>query len=395
MVELSQTAILVVAAGSGQRAGGGVPKQYRLLAGMPVLARTLRIFARFGFGTIVPVIGSGQDTEFEQVLTALTPEERRRIAPPVLGGTTRQGSVLNGLLALEQNRFEHVLIHDGARALSPISLIHNIISSLKAHKNVIPALTIIDTVKQVSADGTIITTHDRNALRTVQTPQAFEFKTILAAHKRADLEQVQGLTDDAAIMEWAGIPVQTIEGHDENIKITTEADFAKAERMILKSLEDIRVGQGYDVHSFEPGDHVWLGGVKIPHSHKLNGHSDSDVLLHAMTDAILGALGDGDIGVHFPPSEEQWRGAPSKLFLQDAMARLLKRGGILAHLDGTLVCEAPKIGPHREAMRAEIAAITGISLDRVGLKATTAEKLGFVGRREGIEAYATATIRLP
>jgi len=395
MTKYQEIAVLVVAAGSGQRAGGGIPKQFRPVGGMPVLARTLKALCVFDFKSIVPVIGDQQEAVYYQALQFLAPEQRSKIGAPVVGGESRQQSVLQGLKALEFLQPKYVLIHDGARAFTPSSLIEAVVTALDKHDSVVPALPIIDTVKQIAPSHEIVATLDRAALRTVQTPQGFVYQTILAAHKAAAAENIQNLTDDASVAEWAGQKVFVIDGAPENIKITTVEDFAASERMILRSLDDIRVGQGYDVHSFEPGDHIWLGGIKIPHSSKLNGHSDSDVLLHALTDAILGALGDGDIGVHFPPSEEKWRGVASKIFLADAVARVHARGGIIAHLDGTLVCEAPKIGPHREAMRAEIASIAGISLDRVGLKATTSEKLGFVGRGEGIVAYATATVRLP
>ena len=395
MTKYHEIAVLVVAAGSGQRAGGGIPKQFRPIGGMPVLARTLKAFCDFGFKSIIPVIGDQQDAAFYQAIQFLTAEQRAQISAPVIGGASRQQSVLQGLKALQASQPQYVLIHDGARAFTPASLIEGVAAALNQHTGVIPALAIIDTVKQVTPSGQIVSTLDRATLRTVQTPQGFKYQTILAAHQAATDHNIQNLTDDASVAEWAGQQVFVIDGAPENIKITTPEDFAAAERMILRSLDDIRVGQGYDVHSFEPGDHIWLGGIKIPHSAKLNGHSDSDVLLHAITDAILGALGDGDIGVHFPPSQEKWRGVASKIFLADAVARVHTRGGMIAHLDGTLVCEAPKIGPHREAMRAEIASIAGIALDRVGLKATTSEKLGFVGRGEGIVAYATATVRLP
>lgn len=392
---LDDIAVVVVAAGSGSRAGGALPKQYRILAGMPLLARTLKLFCKAGFGRIVPVIGAGQEPDFAKVLEALTAAERNCVMAPVIGAETRQASVLNGLTALRSAAPTYVLIHDGARALTPPALICAIIDELRHEPNLIPALEIVETVKKIEASGAIVATIERGSLRAAQTPQAFRFSDIFSAHQHAAAQAIQGLTDDASLLEWAGQKVRVVEGAAENIKITHSADFLIAERMIMNSLNDIRVGHGYDVHSFEPGDHVWLGGVKIPHKAKLNGHSDADVLLHALTDAILGALGDGDIGVHFPPSEEKWRGAASSVFLQDAVRRVQARGGMIAHLDGTLICEAPKIGPHREAMRARIAEIAGLSLDRVGLKATTSEKIGFVGREEGIVAYGVATVRLP
>ncbi len=241
----------------------------------------------------------------------------------------------------------------------------------------------------------MIATPPRARLRAVQTPQAFRFGLILAAHRRAAAAGLTDLTDDAAVAEWAGHKVNVFAGETSNMKITDAQDLALAEARLLGRLADIRTGQGYDVHAFGPGDHIWLGGLKIPHERGLMGHSDADVLLHAITDALLGALAEGDIGSHFPPSDPQWRGAPSKIFLEAAAAKVRARGGVVAHLDATIVCEAPKIGPHRDAIRESIAKIAGISPDRVALKATTSEGLGFTGRNEGIAALALATIRLP
>jgi 2-C-methyl-D-erythritol 4-phosphate cytidylyltransferase/2-C-methyl-D-erythritol 2,4-cyclodiphosphate synthase len=387
---------IVVAAGAGLRAGGGLPKQYRLLGGKPLLARTLEVFARnLRIAQVVPVIGAGQEALFADVLAALPEELQPRIGAPVIGGETRQASVHCGLQALRAKSPSHVLIHDAARALIPPALIDATINAVLKYGAVIPGLKVVDTVKHVDADNIIHSTLERGALRLVQTPQAFDFAAIAEAHARARAEHIIGLTDDAAVAEWAGIKVHVIEGAAENIKITTHGDFQLAESKLMQACWDIRIGQGYDVHAFVPGDYVWLGGVKIPHVARLSGHSDADVLLHAMVDAILGALGDGDIGVHFPPSDPKWRGAASRLFLEDAVARVAARGGFIAHLDGSIICEGPKIGPYREEIRAKIAEIAGISLDRVGLKATTSEKLGFLGRSEGIAAFATATVRLP
>jgi 2-C-methyl-D-erythritol 4-phosphate cytidylyltransferase/2-C-methyl-D-erythritol 2,4-cyclodiphosphate synthase len=229
----------------------------------------------------------------------------------------------------------------------------------------------------------------------VQTPQSFRFDLIADAHRRAARERVADLTDDAAVAEWAGAAVHIFEGEAANMKVTTMRDLAEAEARLFNEAGDVRVGQGFDVHAFVAGDHVWLGGVRIPHSLALTGHSDADVALHALTDALLGAIGEGDIGAHFPPSDPQWRGAESRLFLEDAVRRVRARGGIVANLDATLICEAPKVGPHREAMRARIAAIAGIAIGRVGVKATTSERLGFAGRGEGIACLASATVRLP
>jgi 2-C-methyl-D-erythritol 4-phosphate cytidylyltransferase/2-C-methyl-D-erythritol 2,4-cyclodiphosphate synthase len=250
-------------------------------------------------------------------------------------------------------------------------------------------------VKQVAASGRIHGSPDRASLRTVQTPQAFRFDVLLAAHRQAADAGEYDLTDDAAVVERAGHAVYVFDGEKENVKLTTLDDFARAEARLLGNLADVRCGQGFDVHAFGPGDHVWLGGLKIPHDHGLEGHSDADVLAHTITDAILGALADGDIGAHFPPSDPKWKGAASSLFLADAVARVRARGGLLAHVDATLICERPKIGPHRDAIRENLAKILEIAHSRVALKATTSERLGFTGRGEGIAALATATVRLP
>jgi 2-C-methyl-D-erythritol 4-phosphate cytidylyltransferase/2-C-methyl-D-erythritol 2,4-cyclodiphosphate synthase len=250
-------------------------------------------------------------------------------------------------------------------------------------------------VKRVDASGLVLETLDRSALRGVQTPQAFRFDTLLEAHRRAAAAGRDDFTDDASLAEWAGLKVTTFEGEAGNVKLTTADDFLRAEAMRGGGMLESRTGFGFDVHSFCEGDHVTLGGVRIAHTHGLSGHSDADVGLHALVDAILGALADGDIGDHFPPSDPQWRGATSDRFLKFAVERVAKRKGRIVHLDLTFVCEAPKIGPHRDAMRARIAEIATIGADRVGVKATTNEKMGFIGHGEGMVAYATATIALP
>ena len=259
----------------------------------------------------------------------------------------------------------------------------------------IPGLPVTDTIKRVDNSGTVETTVDRALLRLVQTPQAFAFPALLAAHRQAAEQGREDFTDDAALAEWAGMKVSVFPGESGNIKFTTPEDFVRAEAIQSAALGDVRIGSGMDVHAFGPGDHVTLGGIRIPHSQALTGHSDADVALHALTDAILGALADGDIGAHFPPSDPQWRGASSDRFLAFAVDRVRARRGRIAHLDLTIVCEAPRIGEHRDRMRANIAKIADIDVERVAVKATTSEKLGFTGRGEGIVAYATATVRLP
>jgi 2-C-methyl-D-erythritol 4-phosphate cytidylyltransferase/2-C-methyl-D-erythritol 2,4-cyclodiphosphate synthase len=316
------------------------------------------------------------------------------VLPPVFGGATRQASVRAGLEALAARHPEIVLIHDAARPFVTTALVDRAVAAAK-NSAAVPGIAVSDTVKAVDVRGHVTQTVDRGALRAIQTPQGFSFDALLAAHRRAASAGHDDFSDDAALMEWAGHPVTVFAGEAGNAKLTTAEDFARAESLRLGMLADVRMATGYDVHAFAAGDHVMLGGVKIPHAQGLSGHSDADAALHALVDAILGALAEGDIGVHFPPSDPQWRGAASETFLHFAAERVQARGGMIAHLDVTVICEGPRIGPHRDAIRARIAGIAGISLDRVAVKATTSEKLGFIGRGEGIAALATATIRLP
>lgn len=382
-------AAIVVAAGRGVRAGGAVPKQYRKVRGAPVIRHALSLFTAHPQVTMVqPVIHRDDAETFAEAVAGLD------LRPAAFGGATRQISVRAGLEALEKEQPQIVLVHDAARPFTSPALISRAIAA-GAGGAAIPGLGLTDTVKEVDADGRVVATRDRSRLRTVQTPQAFRYSKLLAAHRRACEAGRDDFTDDAALAEWAGMAVAVFEGEAGNMKLTTEEDFARVAAADWQALTDIRTGTGYDVHSFVEGDHVWLGGVRIPYSQSLSGHSDADVPLHALVDAILGALADGDIGAHFPPSDPQWRGAPSDKFLAFAVDRVRRRGGRIAHLDVTIVCEAPRIGPHRDAMRARIAEIAGIGLDRVAVKATTNEKLGFIGRQEGIAAMATATVRLP
>jgi 2-C-methyl-D-erythritol 4-phosphate cytidylyltransferase/2-C-methyl-D-erythritol 2,4-cyclodiphosphate synthase len=382
-------AAIVVAAGRGIRAGGGMPKQYRELRGAPVIRHALSLFTTHPEVALVqPVIHRDDGEAFAEAASGLD------LRAPVFGGATRQISVRAGLEALAQQSPEIVLVHDAARPFTSPALISRAIAA-GAGGAAIPGLGLTDTIKEVDADGRVIATRDRSRLRTVQTPQAFRYGDLLAAHRRAAETGRDDFTDDAALAEWAGMNVAIFDGETGNMKLTTEEDFARIAAADMQALSDVRTGIGYDVHSFVPGDHVWLGGVRIPYSQSLSGHSDADVPLHALVDAILGALADGDIGAHFPPSDPQWRGAPSEKFLAFAADRVRQRGGRIAHLDITIVCEAPRVGPHRDAMRARIAEIAGVAVDRVAVKATTNEKLGFIGRQEGIAAMATATVRLP
>ena len=383
-------AAVIVAAGRGLRAGGHLPKQYREVAGEPVIRSSLSLFAWHGqIGAVQAVIHPDDRGSYEAAAKGL------RLLPPVSGGASRQASVRAGLEALAGRPPDIVLIHDAARPFCSTELVSRAIVACGETGAAIPALEVTDTIKRVDAGGHVAGTVDRAQLRAVQTPQAFKFVALLEAHHRAAKEGRDDFTDDAALAEWAGIKVATFAGESGNVKLTTDEDFAKAESRRIANLADLRLGNGFDVHAFGDGDHVWLGGVKIPHDRGLTGHSDTDVALHALVDAILGAIADGDIGKHFSPNDPRWRGASSDQFLKFAVERVNKRGGRIAHLDLTIVCEAPRIGPHRDAIRKRIAEIAEMSIERVAVKATTSEQLGFTGRKEGIVAMATATVRLP
>ncbi len=388
---MGMVAAVIVAAGRGERAGGTVPKQYRPVAGSPAIRATLSAFCGHSHIDLVqPVIHRADADLFGAAQAGLG-----KLGKPVAGGATRQISVRYGLNALQGHAPELVLIHDAARPFLTGALIDRAIEAGRRHGAAVPGLAVADTVKLVDHDLAVTETLDRSRLRTVQTPQAFGFALIAEAHRRAEAAGRDDFTDDAALAEWAGHRVSIFEGEAGNVKLTTNEDFARAELMRAAALTDIRTGNGFDVHAFADGDHVMLGGVRIPHRRGVTGHSDADVALHALVDAILGALSEGDIGQHFPPSDPQWRGASSDRFLAFACDRVRARGGIIGHLDVTIVCEAPRVSPHRDAMRERIAAIAGISTERVAVKATTSEKLGFTGRSEGIVAMATATVRLP
>jgi 2-C-methyl-D-erythritol 4-phosphate cytidylyltransferase/2-C-methyl-D-erythritol 2,4-cyclodiphosphate synthase len=383
-------AAVIVAAGRGHRAGGDLPKQYRQLAGEPVIRPTLAAFlAHPQVAAVQPVIHADDETLFATAAAGL------RALPPVHGGATRQASVRAGLEALDRTAPDIVLIHDAARPFLTGELISRAIVAGKAHGAAVPAVAVADTVKKIDERDMVTETLDRSRLRIVQTPQAFAFGLIVAAHRCAAAAGLEDFSDDAALAEWAGHRVNVFAGETANVKLTTDDDFTRAEILRVAALADVRTGNGFDVHAFGDGDHVMLGGVRIPHARGLTGHSDADVALHALVDAILGALADGDIGMHFPPSDPQWRGAASERFLAFACERVRARSGVIAHLDVTIVCEAPRVAPHRDTIRARIAAIAGIPVARVAVKATTSEKLGFTGRSEGMVAMATATVRLP
>ena len=389
-----KTDVLIVAAGRGQRFGGSLPKQYAELAGVPLLRHTLMAFARHpAVGRLRAVIHPDDRDLYDAAAAGLD------LAAPVAGGASRQESVRLGLESLAEDSPERVLIHDAARPFVSSAVIDRVLAALDRAPGAIAALPVVDTLKREGADsdtGRIAGTQDRAGLWGAQTPQGFRFAEILAAHRAVAGEE---LTDDAAVAERAGLAVALVEGSRENMKVTSQDDLRTAEQWLrgqqAETRAETRVGQGFDVHAFGPGDHVTLCGIRIDHDAGLVGHSDADVGLHALTDALLGALGAGDIGSHFPPSDPQWRGADSGRFLTHARDLVTARGGRLLHLDVTIICERPKIGPHREAMVARIAALLALPADRISVKATTTEKLGFTGRGEGIAAQAVATISLP
>ena len=375
---------LVVAAGSGTRAGGGLPKQYRRLAGKPLLVHAFERLERAGIGEIHVVIAEGQEALYREALCG------RAVPSPVRGGRERQDSVRNGLEAIAAGGGAGaVLIHDAARPFLPASVVARLRDGLAGADGAVPVLPVVDTLAR--AGGSLGDPVDRDGLVRVQTPQAFRFEAILAAHRKWS----GGLaTDDAQVARAAGLRVAAVAGDEALGKLTHEEDFARAELRLAASLTS-RTGLGFDVHAFAAGEQLWLGGIRIPNERGLKGHSDADVLLHAVTDALLGAIGAGDIGDHFPPGDPQWRGAASSLFVEHARSLIEARGGRIDHVDVTLICEAPRIGPHRQAMRASVAALLRLPPERVSIKATTTERLGFTGRGEGMAAQAVATIRLP
>lgn len=373
-------AVIIVAAGRGSRAGGGEPKQWRDLAGVPVLARTVAAFRGLG-----------------RIIVVLHPDDMARgvalfggTVTLVAGGATRDASVRAALESLDGSGVEKVLIHDGARPLVPRSVIAGVLAALDTAPAAAPALAVTDALWR-GTDGHVSGTQSREGLYRAQTPQGFRFAQILAAHRT----HPGGAADDVEVARAAGLTVDITPGSEDNLKITFAEDFARA-RAILAARKDmrmdVRLGNGYDVHAFCEGDGVILCGVKVPHTKALLGHSDADVGMHALTDAIYGALAEGDIGRHFPPSDPQWKGAASEIFLAHAAKLATDKGYRISNVDVTIVCERPKVGPHAAAMMAELARILGISPNRVSVKATTSERLGFTGREEGIAALATATL---
>jgi 2-C-methyl-D-erythritol 4-phosphate cytidylyltransferase/2-C-methyl-D-erythritol 2,4-cyclodiphosphate synthase len=390
MAKSERTAAILVAAGRGLRAGDGGPKQYRVIGGQTVIFRAMRPFCTHPQVSVVqPVLHPDDAAMFNAACAGL------RHQPPANGGATRQASVHAGLEALTSKKPDIVLIHDAARPFVSEGVISRAIQAASRTGAAIPTIPVADTIKLIDADGNVADTPERARLRIAQTPQAFRYDVILEAHRRAAREGRSDFTDDAALAEWAGLTVATFEGDALNMKLTTPEDFVREEARLASLLGDIRTGTGYDVHAFGEGDHVMICGVRVPHTKGFLAHSDGDVGLHALVDAILGALADGDIGSHFPPSDAKWKGASSDQFLKYAVDRVTARGGRIANLEVTLICERPKIGPLRDTMRARIAEISGVDISRVAVKATTSERLGFTGREEGIAATASATIRLP
>jgi len=386
-------AVIIVAAGAGRRMGQHItrPKQYQPVAGIPVLARTIKAFLDAdAVDVVLPIISADHRALFDELAI-----KNPKLRSPELGGAERQASVFNGLKALSQLEKvpDIVLIHDAARPFVSDALINDCIDVAVEYGGALPTLPVTDTLKHVDTDGLVHQTLDRAKHYLAQTPQTFQFDAIFSAHQAAALAD-NVFTDDASIAEWADMNVKIVEGSPDNFKITIPADFQRAEMALSQQMET-RVGSGFDVHAFEPGDYVKLGGIQIPHTAKLKGHPDADVALHTLTDALYGAMADGDIGQHFPPSEMEWHQADSAIFLEHAVSRLKDRGGRLVHLDLTLICEAPKIGPHCEKMRQRIAQIAEVSMSRVSVKATTTEQLGFTGRKEGIAAQAAVTIEVP
>ena len=379
---------LIVAAGRGVRFGGDVPKQYVPLGGQPLLRHCVAHLALHpGIGGVRVVIDPGARPHYEAAVDGLP------VMDPVPGGASRRESVRLGLESLADTAPDAVLIHDGARPFCRPDLVDRVLAGLKTHAGAVAALPVVDSLKRADSDNGVVGSLDRAGVWRAQTPQGFRFQAILDAHRAATGRD--DLTDDAAVAELAGLDVALVLGSEDNLKVTSPEDLDRAEGILARRQDDVRVGSGFDVHRFGDGNAVVLCGVEIPHDRGLAGHSDADVALHALTDAILGALGDGDIGRHFPPSDPQWRGAASDTFVRDAVARVRQRDGAIAHADITLICETPRVAPHAEAMRARVAAMLGVDPTRVSIKATTTEGLGFTGRGEGIAAQATVTLRLP
>jgi 2-C-methyl-D-erythritol 4-phosphate cytidylyltransferase/2-C-methyl-D-erythritol 2,4-cyclodiphosphate synthase len=386
-------AAVIVAGGSGLRAGGEKPKQYQLIGGRPVIWWTCRAFLSHpSIDYVQAVIGEGHEAMFAEATDGL------ELIRPVIGGSTRQDSCRLGIESVARHQPKKVLIHDAARPFVSAALIDDVIDWLDRFQAAVPGMPVAETLKYAPG-GMVSRTVDRASIWAAQTPQGFHYSEILAAYRKADAEQTQGLTDDASVAEHAGIAIAMISGQIDNRKLTTAEDIVIADRdMMARQLQDrpdIRVGQGIDIHPFTEGDCVTLCGVDIPHAQRLKGHSDADAAMHALTDAILGTIGEGDIGTHFPPSDPQWKGVASRIFLAKAVALLEEKRGLIANVDISILAEAPKIAPHVAAMKAFLGPLLHLDPSRIAIKATTMEKLGAIGRKEGIMAFATVTVRLP
>jgi 2-C-methyl-D-erythritol 4-phosphate cytidylyltransferase/2-C-methyl-D-erythritol 2,4-cyclodiphosphate synthase len=376
-----------MAAGSGLRLGGERPKQYQALAGLPMLRRTIdALRACPELRQLQVVIGAGQDDLYDAATRGL------ELPPPVIGGATRQASVRRGLEALARRAPTHVLVHDAARPFASPALVGRVRQGLASARAVLPVLPVVDTLKRVDANGDVVAEMPRDGLGRAQTPQGFDFATLLLAHRRhADRD----CTDDAGVVALDGVPVLAVAGEEENFKVTTEADMARAEALLARQPRRWISGSGFDVHAFAPGRPLVLCGITLPHDRGLAGHSDADVALHAVTDALLGGIAEGDIGSHFPPSDPRWRDVASAHFLQHAADLVQDRGGRIEHVDLTIIGERPKIGPHRDTLRASLAGLLALDPGRVSVKATTTERLGFCGREEGLAAQATVSLSFP
>ena len=384
---MRQSVALVMAAGSGVRLGGELPKQYRALAGRPMLRHGIEaLLAIPAIDAVQVVIGAGQLGLYEVAVEGLD------LPPPVIGGTTRQESVRRGLEAMLADPPARVLVHDAARPCASRALVERVIGALDTAAAVLPVVPVVDTLKRLDATGVVTGEVAREALARAQTPQGFRFAVLLEAHHR---HRGVACTDDAGVVALDGVAVRTVPGEEENFKVTTEDDLNRAEAQLAGRPRRWVTGSGFDVHAFAAGRRLWLCGIEVPHERGLAGHSDADVALHAVTDALFGAMADGDIGSHFPPSDPQWQDAASDRFLRHAVDRLEARGGRLEHIDLTIIGERPKIGPHRDAMRARLAAIADVVVEAVSVKATTTERLGFCGREEGLAAQAVVTVSLP
>ncbi|KAB0682086.1 bifunctional 2-C-methyl-D-erythritol 4-phosphate cytidylyltransferase/2-C-methyl-D-erythritol 2,4-cyclodiphosphate synthase [Aureimonas leprariae] len=389
--QAGRVGVVIVAAGQGSRAGGdaAVPKQFRSIGGRTVLERAIACFEVLEeVAAVVVVVGEADIPRAREM--RMSSADLRFVA----GGPTRQRSVRAGLEALGDDPPAIVLIHDAARPFADADMIRRVIAGVEPDVGALPAVAVSDTLKRVGADRLVEATVDRSRIHAAQTPQGFAYAAICAAHADAADAGLHDCTDDTAVLEWHGGRTKLVEGSTDNIKLTFPADFERAEAMLARGdrMIDVRTGNGYDVHRLVEGTHVTLCGVRIAHDQALSGHSDADVGLHALTDALLATCGEGDIGVHFPPSDERWRGAASHIFVRHAVDLVRRHGGTICNVDVTLIAEAPKILPHRDAMCAALSEMTGLDRRRVSVKATTNETIGFVGRREGIAAIATASV---